>query len=29
VWLHTLRAIKKGEELTFDYGFDPVKPKKK
>ncbi len=29
VWFHTLRAIRKGEELTFDYGFDPVKPKKK
>ena len=29
VWFHTLRTIKKGEELTFNYGFDPVKPKKK
>ena len=29
VWFQALRAIKKGEELTFDYGFDPVKPKKK
>ncbi len=27
VWFHSLRAIGKGEELTFDYGFDPVKPK--
>lgn len=24
VWFCTLRAIKKGEELTFDYGFDPA-----
>ena len=27
VWFYSLRAIRKGEELTFDYGFDPVKPK--
>jgi uncharacterized protein len=31
VWFHTLRAIAKGEELTFDYGFDPADfaPKRK
>lgn len=29
VWFQALRDIKKGEELTFDYGFDPaaVKPR--
>jgi SET domain-containing protein len=24
VWFRTLRQIGKGEELTFDYGFDPI-----
>lgn len=26
VWFHSLRTIRKGEELTFDYGFDPTRP---
>ena len=25
VWFRALRAIGKGEELTFDYGFDPAR----
>ena len=29
VWFQALRDIAKGEELTFDYGFDPEKPLKK
>ncbi|MDB5569624.1 MAG: hypothetical protein JWN93_807 [Hyphomicrobiales bacterium] len=29
VWFQALRAIKKGEELLFDYGFDPERPIKK
>jgi uncharacterized protein len=24
VWIRSLRAIRPGEELTFDYGFDPI-----
>lgn len=27
VWFRTLRQIGKGEELTFDYGFDPAAKK--
>jgi uncharacterized protein len=29
VWFQALRPIKKGEELLFDYGFDPERPIKK
>ncbi len=29
IWFRTLRQIGKGEELTFDYGFDPVAKKPK
>ena len=29
VWFRSLRDITKGEELTFDYGFDPAAAKKR
>lgn len=29
VWFQALSDIKKGDELTFDYGFTPEKPRKK
>jgi SET domain-containing protein len=29
VWIQALRDIAEGEEITYDYGFDPINPGRK